>query len=146
MTIPPPRHPFSPRWNGGSVRPPGHSSPLGGSVTTVAGVVEVNSEAGVAAITRQGAGSARPRVASCVREQRAKRPRPEELVTAAELLRPLGRGLDRLQKGGPYPVRLEAHGVRAAFLEAVQAATERSKELGRGNSLFWSRSLRSLLP
>jgi pyrroline-5-carboxylate reductase len=30
--------------------------------------------------------------------------------------------------------RLEAHGVRAAFLEAVQAATERSRELGRGGS------------
>jgi pyrroline-5-carboxylate reductase len=28
--------------------------------------------------------------------------------------------------------RLEAHGVRAALLEAVQAATERSRELGRG--------------
>jgi pyrroline-5-carboxylate reductase len=28
--------------------------------------------------------------------------------------------------------RLEAHGVRAAFLEAVEAATERSKALGRG--------------
>jgi pyrroline-5-carboxylate reductase len=30
--------------------------------------------------------------------------------------------------------RLEAHGVRAAFLEAVQAATERSRELGRPRS------------
>jgi pyrroline-5-carboxylate reductase len=30
--------------------------------------------------------------------------------------------------------RLEAHGVRAAFLEAVQAATERSRDLGRGGS------------
>jgi pyrroline-5-carboxylate reductase len=30
--------------------------------------------------------------------------------------------------------RLEAHGVRAAFLDAVQAATERSRELGRPRS------------
>jgi pyrroline-5-carboxylate reductase len=63
----------------------------------------------------------------------------QTLVGAASLLADGTEGPEALRAAVTSPggttaaglQRLEAHGVRAAFLEAVQAATERSKELGR---------------
>jgi len=64
----------------------------------------------------------------------------QTLVGAATLLADGTEGPEALRAAVTSPggttaaglQRLEAHGVRAAFLEAVEAATERSKELGRG--------------
>jgi pyrroline-5-carboxylate reductase len=64
----------------------------------------------------------------------------QTLVGAARLLADGTEGPEALRAAVTSPggttaaglQRLEAHGVRAAFLEAVEAATERSKELGRG--------------
>jgi pyrroline-5-carboxylate reductase len=65
----------------------------------------------------------------------------QTLVGAATLLADGAEGPEALRAAVTSPggttaaglQRLEAHGVRAAFLEAVEAATERSRELGRGN-------------
>ncbi|HEX6310294.1 MAG TPA: pyrroline-5-carboxylate reductase [Acidimicrobiia bacterium] len=64
----------------------------------------------------------------------------QTLVGAAALLADGTEGPEALRAAVTSPggttaaglKRLEAHGVRAAFLEAVEAATERSRELGRG--------------
>jgi len=63
----------------------------------------------------------------------------QTLVGAATLLADGTEGPEALRAAVTSPggttaaglQRLEAHGVRAAFLEAVEAATERSRELGR---------------
>lgn len=63
----------------------------------------------------------------------------QTLVGAAALLADGTEGPEALRAAVTSPggttaaglQRLEAHGVRAAFLEAVEAATERSRELGR---------------
>ncbi|MGH9050480.1 MAG: pyrroline-5-carboxylate reductase [Acidimicrobiia bacterium] len=65
----------------------------------------------------------------------------QTLVGAASLLADGTEGPEALRAAVTSPggttaaglQRLEAHGVRAAFLEAVEAATQRSKELGRGS-------------
>ena len=62
----------------------------------------------------------------------------QTLVGAATLLADGAEGPEALRAAVTSPggttaaglPRLEAHGVRAAFLEAVEAATERSRELG----------------
>jgi pyrroline-5-carboxylate reductase len=64
----------------------------------------------------------------------------QTLVGAATLLADGTEGPEALRAAVTSPggttaaglQRLEAHGVRAAFLEAVEAATARSRELGRG--------------
>jgi pyrroline-5-carboxylate reductase len=64
----------------------------------------------------------------------------QTLVGAATLLADGTEGPEALRAAVTSPggttaaglQRLEAHGVRAALLEAVEAATERSRELGRG--------------
>jgi pyrroline-5-carboxylate reductase len=66
----------------------------------------------------------------------------QTLVGAATLLADGTEGPEALRAAVTSPggttaaglQRLEAHGVRAAFLEAVDAATVRSRELGRGTS------------
>ena len=63
----------------------------------------------------------------------------QTLVGAATLLVEGAEGPEALRAAVTSPggttaaglARLEAHGVRAAFLEAVQAATRRSEEIGR---------------